>query len=136
MTKNLRSIEPTESQIQCAIFEWARITDVNIGKVNKAKIGDYLIKNANEGKRSFFIGKKMKKEGLTAGVLDLFFAFPVRNPFKNSPGAWIEVKSINGKLSKAQEIWIERMKYIGYPVYIVKSVDEGIQAIKDYLGMR
>jgi len=137
----MRSVEPSEHQIQCAIVEWARVTDLHIGKVDKAKVGDYLIKNANEGKRSFFVGKQMKKEGLTPGVSDLFFAFPKNIGNYNmwigpSSGLWLEVKSKKGKLSSSQKIWIERMVEIGYEAKVIRCVDEGIQAIKDYLGMR
>jgi len=137
----IRTINASEHQIQCAIVEWARLTPINVGKTTMGKIGDYLIKNANEGKRSFSLAKKMKKEGLTSGVSDMFFAFPINIGKLNkficpTPGLWIEVKSKKGKLSESQKIWIERMRYIGYQCVVINTVEEGMQAIKNYLGMR
>ncbi len=131
MTKNLRRIEPTEHQIQCGIVEWARLTKFD----NQYKVGDFLIKQANEGKRSWITGKKMKKEGLTAGVSDLFLAYGYQ--FTGGYcGLWIEVKTSKGKISKSQQSWIDLMKFSGYCAGVVRSVDDGIQVIKDYLGMR
>jgi VRR-NUC domain-containing protein len=130
------SINPTESQIQCAIVEWA---NNNIIPHTKHKVGKFLVKFTNEGKRSWILGKKMKKEGLKKGVSDLFFAFPTYcyNYFEYKDfGLWIEVKSKKGKLSKEQKEWIELMIIVGYKAVVVYSVEEGIQAIKDYLGMK
>jgi hypothetical protein len=140
-TKMLRSIEPSESEIQSAIVEWARNTTIHIGKINPGKVGDYLMKISNEGKRSFSLANKMKKEGLTAGVSDMFLAFPINVGRYNEfiipvPGLWIEIKSKNGKLSYSQKVWIERMTHIGYPCVVIRSVEEGIHAVKDYLGMK
>jgi len=137
MTKNLRSINPSEHQIQAAIVEWARRTKLD----NEYRVGDFLIKQANEGKRSWNVGKKMKKEGLTAGVSDLFLALPVKATEKVSKkerffgGMWIEVKSKKGKLSYKQAMWITTMSQ-NYICLVVDEVDDGIQAIKDYLRMR
>lgn len=141
MTKNLRCIDPTESQIQCAIVEWANNTLTNEGY----RIGDFLIKIPNEGKRSFYIGNKIKKEGLKKGVSDLFLAIPSLI-FKVSDGTscdkeylgglWLEVKTKRGKLSVDQKKWQERMIKAGYEAVVVRSVDEGIKEIKDYLGIK
>jgi hypothetical protein len=49
---------------------------------------------------------------------------------------WIEVKTKKGKLSCYQCDWFEKMQILGYPGYIARSSEEGIQAIKEYLGMR
>jgi hypothetical protein len=128
MTKNLRRIDPTEHQIQAAIVEWAR----NIKLFDNFKIGNFLLKNCNEGRRSWADGKRKKKEGLKKGVSDLFLAFPQ----KNYHGLWIEVKKRSGKMTKEQIEWFTFMNLVGYETKLVDEVDEGIQAIKDYLGMR
>lgn len=138
MIKNIRRLEPTESQIQMAIVEWANCIDspyITLGfDWFPKKLGELLIKIPNEGKRSWFLCKKMKKEGMKKGVSDLFLAVP--NNKKGFGGLWIEVKSLNGKISKDQENWLYFMNSLGYEGKIVRSVDEGIQAIKDYLGMK
>ena len=138
-SKNLRRIEPTEHQIQCAIVEWA----------NKAHtrnclsiIGEFLIAYPNGGSRKKiklkcgkFVsleGKRLKKEGVKAGVSDLFLALPS----KGFGGLWLEVKTSKGKVSKAQQSWRDLMRSTGYCAGVVRSVDEGIQVIKYYLGIK
>jgi len=137
MTKNLRSINPTEHQIQSAIVEWA----YNTLTKESYRVSDYLIKIPNEGKRSYQYASKMKREGLKKGVSDLFLAYP-KSATLNETGAFcffggmfIEVKSRKGKLTEEQAQFITFMsgKYI---CAVINSVDEGIQTIKDYLGMK
>lgn len=139
MTKNLRQIKPTEHKIQCAIVEWANKAHTKNGL---SIIGEFLIAYPNGGSRKkiklksgkFFSleGKRLKKEGVKAGVSDLFLAIP-SNDFG---GLWMEVKTHKGKVSKHQQSWIDLMRFAGYCAGVVRSVDDGIQAIKDYLGMR
>jgi|SRR3982750_828967 len=147
MTKNLRRIQPTESQIQMAIIQWANITKVPINseyyRMRNMYIGEFLVKFANEGKRSYMLGKKMKKEGLKSGFPDLCLFLPTFKQSINTDYLYIsecalliEVKSKLGKLSKKQINTIDFFKNMPYPIKVVRSVDEGIQAIKDYLGMR
>lgn len=125
--KMLRKTEPSESEIQCAIFEWACRQ-----RYAQGFIGDYLIKITNEGKRTRITGHRMKMEGLKAGVSDLFLAIPT----KKLSGLWIEIKKEGGALSYNQILWLERMILMGYGAFIAYSVDKCINAIKGYLGMR
>jgi len=145
----MRSIEPTESQIQCAIVEWANNTNINN---LYGKIGDYLFAIPNGGKRSITEAVRLKMEGVKAGVSDLFLAWVVKDKDYDLKtvdgyvhiinksfrcGIFIEVKKLGGKISESQKKWISLTKFVGhYDVVVVYSVDQGIQAIKDYLGMR
>ena len=134
----IRKIEPSERQIQCAIVEWANNTMMKRGKL---KIGSFLLKIPNEGKRSLAYGARMKKEGMKKGVSDLFLACPIPRmgyqvDFYIKCGLWLEIKSNKGKLSMEQIEWITLMNIAGYEARCVDSVDEGIQAIKDYLGIK
>lgn len=157
-TKMIRRTEATEHQIQCAIVEWARKTPINN---TYGKIGDYLIAIPNGGKREkiknnkgkYFSlqGKMLKNEGVKRGVPDLFLAWCVKKPDYDlevengnvhivnktfSCGLWIEVKKKGGKLSNFQEKFINLIKFVGhFDVIVVYTPEEGIQAIKDYLGM-
>lgn len=136
MTKNLRRIDPTEHQIQAAIVEWARMEKFQ-NPHNKELIiylKDYLIAIPNGGNRSITEAIRLRKEGVKAGVSDLFLALPWDNG-EFYCGLWIEVKSKNGKLSKAQREWLQKMSK-SYKTFVIFTVDEGIQAIKDYLGMK
>lgn len=137
----MRSIEPTEHQIQCAIVEWANNTFVDHPAGRKVCLGSYLIKIPNEGKRSLAYGKKMKKEGLKKGASDLFLAIPLLRSryfldFYFKCGLWLEIKKKGKKPTNEQLEFLENMRSIGYESQFKDSVDEGIQAIKDYLGIR
>lgn len=131
----IRRIDPTEHQIQCGIVEWANNTKTPYGQ---NKIGDFILAIPNGGNRSITEALRLKKEGVKKGVSDLFLAMPVTFNYgeDHGHGLWIEVKSKKGKVSKAQENWAVLMIKSNYECRIVYSVDEGIQAIKDYLGMR
>lgn len=132
--KMIRRVEPTEHQIQAAIVEWA-----NVNNYEGVIIGGYLLAIPNGGYRHIAEAKKLKKEGVKAGVSDLFLAIPKFNGVENPKfpyGLWIEVKALKGKISENQKLWNAKMNCIGYATKIVRTVDEGIQAIKDYLGMR
>ncbi|MGN6347077.1 MAG: VRR-NUC domain-containing protein [Candidatus Nitrosocosmicus sp.] len=131
------SINPTEHQIQCAIVEWAN--KITIPDWENTKIGDFLFAIPNGGNRSITEAIRLKKEGVKKGVSDLFFPFPLFSSCCDNEkkiGLWIEVKSQNGKPSNYQKNWISLMKSVGYDAVIVNTVDEGIKAIENYLGMR
>lgn len=134
-TKMLRRINPTESQIQCAIVEWANKSVSPYGGM----IGNRLLAIPNGGFRNKFEAKRLKKEGVKAGISDMFLAYPTIMIANNKEiyicGLWLEVKSKKGKVSEVQNNWF--MEIVNhYSFSVVRSVDEGIQAIKDYLGMK
>jgi hypothetical protein len=97
-----------------------------------------LIHIANEGKRSPQQGKKLKDEGLQAGVYDYFFA-RVKKTLRDDgsydfiPGLWIEVKKEGDILSAAQTQFGVRMLSSHYSVCTVYSIDEFIKEIEEYL---
>lgn len=141
----IRRIEPTEHQIQSAIIEWTQCVKISLPPIHYSQnaevvnLSDFIIAIPNGGKRSLTEGLKFKREGVKKGVSDLFLACP--QPINRQDGLWkyglwIEVKRKNGKLSKEQKLWFERMKIAGYSSCVVYSVDEGINAIKDYLGIK
>lgn len=127
-----RSIYPSESAIQQAIVEWANNTKISVGGINGFKIGDFLLAIPNGGYRNKYEALKLKNEGVKAGASDLFLAIPI------SPwcGLWGETKSLKGKLSALQREWFGLMEIAGYRVSVFHSIDKGIQAFKDYLGMK
>lgn len=128
----LRKIDPTESQIQISIVAFANNMHVDHPLGGKVRLGSYLLKVTNEGKRGWCQGKKMKAEGLKKGVSDLFLAFP----HKGKSGLWLELKSKGKNPTKEQLEFLWAMRDVGYDAEIKDSVDEGIQAIKDYVGIK
>lgn len=85
----------------------------------------------NEGKRSTQQGSILKKMGLTAGVADLFF--PRAN--HNSHGLWIEVKTLKGKPTEAQTLFINQMLDEGYEAKICYGFEDAIRTIKMHFNI-
>lgn len=125
----IRSVHPSEHQIQAAIVEWANNIKIPRGVTF---IGEYLIAIPNGGYRNKREAAILKKEGVTAGVSDMFLA--LQN--KEFNGLWLECKTKLGRVSTYQLEWIYKMKKEGYQANVIRSVDEGIQAIKNYLGVK
>lgn len=133
-----RSIYPSESAIQQAIVEWALNYAIagTSPTVMDIKAGDYLFAIPNGGYRNKLEARKLKEQGVKKGVSDLFFAIPRLGGINTLCGLFLEVKTSKGKLTEEQANWIVKMRNACYGAVVVRSVDEGIQAIKDYLGMR
>jgi VRR-NUC domain-containing protein len=117
----MEKINPTEEQIQIAVMDWARLHPI---------CKDYLIYNVNSGDRHISYAKKLKRMGQRKGVSDLLLAYPCNGYH----AAWIELKSKTGVLTIEQKEWINRMIEVGCKAYVVRSIDDAIAAIKDYLG--
>jgi len=78
------------------------------------------------------IYNKLKEEGLQPGVPDLFLA--VGNSIYN--GLFIEVKSKTDRLRKVQADMIRELESENYKCVVVRSLDEFMEVIKEYLSIR
>lgn len=85
----------------------------------------------NGGHRHIAVAKKMKDEGVTAGVFDVFVAIP-SNHFH---GLWMEFKAGKNKITQAQEEFKKRMLTMGYACAVVYSIDEAIEELQRYLAL-
>lgn len=112
---------------QVEVIRWAIRTRLGSGRVK-----DYLISIPNGGLRNMKVAMKLKAEGVTKGVSDLFLALPNGK----YAGLWIEMKTMKGRASKEQLEWIERMKEVGYEAVVCKGHEEAIQVLEEYLGQR
>lgn len=121
------SNDPTHSQLCKAICDYMR-----------TKHPDKLfIHIANEGKRSLAQGKKLKDEGLLAGVYDYFLAYAKIRTYPDGagsfyPGLWIEVKTKKDRLSKAQKEFRQRAIDAHYAVLEVNNLDDFIREVDSY----
>lgn len=80
----------------------------------------------NGGYRSKAAAAKLKVEGVSAGIPDLFVpAFRL----------WIEMKRVKGgRLSPDQKDWIEYLQSNGYICFVCNGADDAKLKIKQYLG--
>ena len=112
-------IYPTESQIQCAFFDWVRL---------QPKISPYCFHVPNGGYRNAREGAKFKREGVLSGIPDIVLALPS----KAYHGLFLELKSRVGKLSKEQKSFLDRVRDVGYCAEVARSVDEAIGIVTKY----
>lgn len=126
MTKYLKNGEMSEESIQKSIIEWISIHP-DIKKYSK-----YIIHIPNEGKRTPRYGKKLKDMGMRPGVSDLFIAIP-RKGFN---GAWVELKSKSGTLSKSQFEFLKDMEMQNYCTNSCNSFEEFTIFILWYLDIK
>ena len=78
------------------------------------------------------IYNRLNREGLKAGVPDLFLALP-RGIYH---GAFIEIKYDSDELRKKQADMIRALEQQNYKCVVVRSVDEFIEIIDEYLRIK
>jgi hypothetical protein len=83
----------------------------------------------NGGSRNKIEAVNLKRQGVKAGVPDLFL--PVANHGKH--GLFIEMKYGKGRTSPAQKEWIELLRENGYAAEVCYGASEAIDLIEKYL---
>ncbi|MGZ8220022.1 MAG: VRR-NUC domain-containing protein [Methylobacter sp.] len=107
----------SEHDHQCAYFRWFR--------VQYPDVLAYAIPNG--GHRHAVVGKKLKDEGVTAGIPDIFIA-------DGKPGMFIEMKEPKkGAVSKTQKAIFPRLEKAGYQVAVCYGWDQARESTINYL---
>lgn len=73
--------------------------------------------------------KRLEREGAITGAADLFLSIP-KHGFN---GFYIEVKTPKGTQSKEQKEFMKLVREMGYKYEVVKTIDDFISQIKEYL---
>ena len=115
-----------EHRIQAGIVRWSRLMEKRYPYLK------LLHAIPNGCNRDAATGAAMKREGVLAGIPDLHL--PVASGTVHS--LYIEVKAPLGRLSKAQKAMRDELQVWGNRVEVVRSTQEGIEVIRDYLGLR
>jgi len=100
-----------EHRSQVALCQW----------LDAANIQYFAIPNG--GARNAITGKRLKDEGVKAGVPDLFF--PKLRLF-------IEMKSPDGRQNEAQKQWMFDLRLAGYRVEVCHSAEEAIKLVEGF----
>ena len=94
----------------------------------------------NGGNRNPVTAAKLKAEGVVPGVADLILLVSRFVKSKDDEGWYntihalcIELKTKQGRQSQAQTQWQEKVEGFGYKYIIVRSLDDFINQINDYL---
>ena len=127
-----------EEKEQRAVIQWselARIPGTN------SKVRDYIFAIPNGGLRNKREAARLKRQGVTPGVSDLFLAYPCGSIH----GFWIEMKKqrkdfstpamVHCAVTDLQKQWLQRMEDVNYMTAVCYGAHEAIEAIQTYLGM-
>jgi hypothetical protein len=120
----MRLTKPSESSIQVSYLQWLSL--------QYPKCFQVTFSIPNSGKRDVRFACRLKREGMKAGVPDLFMAYP------SIPhhGLFIEFKKKGGRLSKNQVEFIEPLKKMEYKVIVCYNLETAMQETKEYLGVK
>lgn len=109
---------PTEHEEQREFVRWFRqgYKDVRIFAI------------PNGGQRSITTATKLKVEGVSAGVPDLFIP---------AWGLWVEMKRTKGgSVSAEQKDWIAYLQGCGYTCIVAKGADEAKKTILGFVPIK
>lgn len=112
-----------EHRLQCDCVSWFKLTFPDFARVFFAV--------PNGGRRDASTGRRLKEEGVTAGVADLLFLH-ARGGFY---GLAIELKTARGRQSEEQKAWQEEVECQCYKYSVVRSFDEFEKLILDYFDL-
>ena len=77
----------------------------------------------NGGARNIVAASRLKMEGVSPGVPDLFVP---------AWGLWIEMKTTKGRVSPAQADWHQYLDSIGQVVVVAHSAEEAKEKVADF----
>lgn len=115
-----------ESIEQICLFRWAAYSS---GAMPELKL---LYHIPNGGKRDIATAKKLKAEGVKAGVPDI--CLPVARGKYH--GLYIELKVGKNKTTENQDMWLEALNKNGYYTNVCYGWEEASKVITDYLKER
>ena len=119
--KTRKHPDDEEHRIQAACVNWFRLQYPTHATA--------LFAVPNGGRRDRVSGAKLKAEGVLPGVSDLILLLPRGRHH----GLLIEMKTERGKQSQAQRDWQRDMVHRGYKYMVIRSIDEFIDRVTDYL---
>ncbi len=115
---------PSEHAEQVALFQWRDLMAASRPEL----LAMFAIPNG--GAREAVTGTILKKEGVSAGVPDIFLAV-ARGKYN---GLFIEMKrKCGGVFSVAQKQWAERLRAQGYCHRVCPGAEVAIETIERYL---
>lgn len=122
-TKKKTPITASESEDQIGLFEWAAYA------VKTHPDLEWLYHIPNGGKRSITTAKRLKAEGVKAGVPDV--CLPV--PKGRYHGLYIELKAGKNMTTDNQDRWLDGLTANGYFTAVCYGWEAATKIITDYL---
>lgn len=126
-----RPVVPLESQSQAAYFDWwasfSRTQGIPQHLCFAVPNGAFL---AGDPRRRAMQMARLKEQGLTPGVSDVFLLVPAAG----FHALLIEFKRQGEKPSDAQANFLYDVRRRGYNAMVVYSTEEAIKVVRAYLG--
>ena len=119
-----RGVKMAEHEEQVALFNWAAYN------VRKYPCLEYMFAIPNGGHRHISVAKKLKAEGVKAGVLDIMLPFAS----KRYHGLFIEMKFGRNKTTDQQNKYINHLTENKYCVAVCYNWEDAADVIKLYLS--
>lgn len=113
---------PTEAEIQGALVQWFGYQYPNLAPL--------LWHTPNGGSRHILEAAKLKRQGVRAGIPDLFLAVPCGTYH----GLFIELKAKKKKPTPIQQWYLDELEKQGYSAGWVDSLEDAKKIIVDYLS--
>ena len=113
-----------ESRLQMACVKWFRMQYPQHRKL--------LFSVPNGGFRNIATAKRMKLEGVVAGVSDLILLIPSHD----FHGLCIEMKTAKGRQTDNQKEWQTHVEAHGYIYALARSVEDFQNIVNDYLNQQ
>lgn len=120
--KARRKPRDTEHRLQSSMVKWFRL--------QYPQMIHNLLAIPNAGKRTARMGAYMKEEGLMPGAADMILL--KSNRFYGA--LLIETKTKTGYQSKSQKEWEQKIINDGYKYVVVRSIEDFMREVKDYLS--
>jgi len=111
----------TERQLTEAWWQWLRYKFPDVSK------GTFHV--PNEGKRSAVSCRILKNSGMVKGVADFIMLWPA----SSYNGAVFEFKSITGRLSPEQKLFLAHVKSCNYYTQVFRDIDTAINITSQYI---
>jgi len=114
-----------ERQHQVALIKWVRAVK------DSYPVLKLLYAVPNGGDRKLYVARKLKAEGVMAGVSDL--CLPAAR--RGYHGLYLEMKSEKGSASIEQKVFLRGVLEEGYCAVIVHGFEEARGALEWYIGI-
>ena len=82
------------------------------------------------------LAMQAKSGGMVSGVPDLHLPVPMKVGEIMFHGLWIEMKSMEGVLSKNQKLWLAELNDDGYAAVCCKGAKAAIRVIANYMNIK
>lgn len=111
-----------EHKLQCGCIQWF------ISQYHRYE--GLLFAVPNGGARDSVTGRKLKDEGVVAGVSDLILFVPR----KGYHALCIEMKTEKGRQQETQKKWQAKVEKQGYKYVVCRSIDDFMEVVNGYLN--